>query len=466
MSKYYLLSDNDKRLTAVSPNKRGRNSDYSLETSINIQNKTAEERWISAGDESYFRISTLPDIMYLYNSRLFERFAPLYIHEVDVKNDEKLLDDEIGHHDGASSFSLYEGKYASSVLITKTYDLSQKEDLDQLIALGFFDDDEGRLFRGGNLNSYFEWLVACNQQALFTYLYDKEPDFSILLYIVMENRTELLAYIIDKSVSDEEDEYILEDYNHSIENALEYAVEKDMHDIVQILLPHVPKKIKSLTSGLYAAIDANNQELVEHFIEQLIRVYAHREILDAVHYATPKEKLHLLRYFYPYIFHRTYIDDSMILNEWAELMNLALACDNDELLSQLLTDSVAEISTNMDNMVRLTKQVEEEVKSTNPVLKEMVKQGNIIACQIILENVPDFSPFRARFFKRKPSGDLDGSLLIAAENGHLGIVKLLIEHGADAKTWMNYPIKFANKHNYTKMKKYLLELGVPDERFK
>jgi len=461
MLKYYLLSRENGAIDAVKPNKcRHRSPRYTVVNSISIKKLTAYSKWLSAGNECYFCVSHLSDIMYRYASRDVKRNAPLFIHEVDVKNDKNLLDDEVGHHDGASNFSIYEGKYANSVLITKTYDLTQKEDLDQLIAIGLFEDDEGSLFRGDNLRSYFEWLVACNHQALFTYLYDKEPYFSIIQYIVMENRPELLRYIIERSVSNEKNEYVLEDYTRSIENALEYVAENGMGDMLEILLPYASNRLGSLLIGLLSAVDVSNQELIDKFLEQLTQVAGYNELLEAVHYVTPREKLHLFKRFYFHIF----IAPSS--GEWDELVLLALACDSDELFSQLFSnDSASLINIGMNKVVRLTKHIEEQIQDTNIGLKDMVKEGNIIACQIILDNTPRVSLSSEQRFKIKPTDDLDDCLLIAAKKGYFGIVKLLIKHGADAKTWMNFPIKYANKYNYSAMKKYFLELGVAEEKF-
>ena len=49
----------------------------------------------------------------------------------------------------------------------------------------------------------------------------------------------------------------------------------------------------------------------------------------------------------------------------------------------------------------------------------------------------------------------------------VGIVKVLVEQGNVAPDgWFNYPIKFANKSGFLKLRQYLLSKGVEDEEFK
>ena len=62
---------------------------------------------------------------------------------------------------------------------------------------------------------------------------------------------------------------------------------------------------------------------------------------------------------------------------------------------------------------------------------------------------------------------LEGSMVEAAGRGMVGIVKVLVEQGNVAPDcWFNYPIKFANKNGFLKLKQYLLSKGVEDEEFK
>ena len=61
---------------------------------------------------------------------------------------------------------------------------------------------------------------------------------------------------------------------------------------------------------------------------------------------------------------------------------------------------------------------------------------------------------------------LKAPMLEAAGRGMVGIVKVLVEQGNVATDcWFNYPIKFANKNGFLKLKQYLLSKGVEDEEF-
>jgi len=444
MKKYFFLSDKED----VLPVYKGEQVLYADRVNLlPVSGDEFSEDWLNAGDGCSFKISNLQNIMYCWNKFGVECSKQLFIYEVNLKPREELLDDEAGHHDVVSNISFYEGKLVRNIKLKKRYDLSRKKDLDALIKLGFFEDEAGSLFRGKNLRLYYEWLIRTDNQTIFQYLYSKEPDFSHLGDIVRYNKPELLRYILKEDI--ELDDFSIE---LEIKHALEFSAENSFSEMFLMLLPFVSDKTEFLYSGTCSAIDTNDIPLVDMYLDILIRENDRRGLLAVVNYVTPKEKLHFLRHVSSNVF------NSINPDEWDELIVLALACESDELLEQLMVEP----NRNMKKIVELTKRTESYIEENEVTLKDFAEQGNIIACQYILKKAsqPD-----AKYTVLISKGELDSALLVAAEHGFLGIVKLLITNGAEVTTWMNYSMKFANKYNYSAMKEYLLEMGAPDEVF-
>lgn len=74
-------------------------------------------------------------------------------------------DDEIGHHDSASSFSFYNGLMTSAIQLEESYRLSSQTDMDKLLKVGFF---AGPKFLGScNNKKYGKWLIQHDEYDLY-----------------------------------------------------------------------------------------------------------------------------------------------------------------------------------------------------------------------------------------------------------------------------------------------------------
>lgn len=435
MSKYYLLSFVDGFIPIVeySDSLLGKDSINPIHLK-----KLKSNKWLNARKsffsrkKPFFRICHLVDIMYQLGRYSNKSSDQLFIHEVMIKGEKYLLEDEVGHHDGVSNISFYQGKLAKNILVVKSYNLADKKNLDDVMSVGFFTNDNGCLNQDKNLEAYYEWLISNDNLNIFTYLFSRLPNYSVISRIVIENRIEFLRFILDEGVN-------INDSIYEIEYALKYSAKHGLKDIFELLFPYSRKKIDALYQGLLYSIEKSDKLLARFYLEKLINENGINEVVKAIYIAAAKERLNVL------------IDSAsgylvMLNDEQRRIMILhALACENNELLNFL--------NLNESELERITGSILSNININEISLKNVVKQGDIIVCKSFLEQ------------KNIITDEIDSCLLIAAEKGFLGIVKLLIDYGAEPTTWMNYSMKFANKYNYSAMKQYFLDIGVPDERF-
>jgi len=430
MSDYYLLAKKDHAIACVKNTGRSVFSDTLNLTPVNT--RVSKNGWLRPVKNYYFRVSALADAMYHYKKCWYGDTDAYVIYSVVIEDESALIDDEVGHHDGASSFSLYNGMLASSVKISESYDLSRLDDLKQLIELGFFENSSASLFRDKNLQQYFQYLINTDNLELFSFLYQQFPDFSLLSDVVRSQRKNILEFILDHGFEEES-----RSNQQMLYWALMTSVDEKLIDLQGLLLPFCKKKNEILFNGLIKAIDEDDLLLIKHYFSVLITTKIFDKVVAGINHAVAREKLQLILDFVKEI-----LPD---LNDEQEcfLMRQAIACECDEFLS-LISDVENKIN-------KLRAQSLDAIFTNSWTLKQAVENADVVACERIVKNTA--------------AADINNAILQAAESGYIAIVNLLVKHGGDATYCSNFTIKYANKYQYKKLKKYLQGLGLPDVCF-
>ena len=430
MSDYYLLAKKDHAIACVKDIGRSAFSDTLNLTPVDT--RANRNGWIRPVKDYYFRVSSLADIMYYYKKCWHGDTDAYVIYSVAIEDVSALIDDEVGHHDGASSFSLYNGNLASSIKITESYDLSQLDDLKRLIEVGFFQNNPGSLFGDKNLQRYFQYLINTNNLDVFSFLYQQYPHFSLVNSVVSNQRKKILKFMLDQEF-DKTDQSNLQD----IYSALTISVDEKLIDIQTLLLPYCKGIDEIFFSGLIKAVNEDDVELIKYYFSALRSTKSFDKITMGIGHAVAREKLKLILVFAKEVL------SALSDEQEASLIRQAIACESNELLS---------IINDVENKInKLRTQSLEAILKNNWTLKQTVENADIVACERIVKNAT--------------AADINNAVLQAAESGYIAIVNLLIKYGGDATYCSNFTIKYANKYQYKKLRNYLLELGLPDVCF-
>ena len=430
MSDYYLLAKKDHAIACVKNTGRSEFSETLNLTPVNT--RVSKNGWLRPVKNYYFRVSALADIMYHYKKCWYGDTEAYVIYSVVIEDESALIDDEVGHHDGASSFSLYNGMLASSVKISESYDLSQLDDLKKLIELGFFHNSSGSLFRDKNLQQYFQYLINTGNLELFSFLYQQFPDFALLSDVVRSQRKNILEFILAYGFEKQSRSNL-----QTIYWSLMISVDEKLIDIQSLLLPYCKKKDDILFNGLLKAIDEDDLQLINHYFSALKNSKLFDKLAAGISHAVAREKLKLILDFVKEVLPDLSDEQECLL------IRQAVACESNDFLS-LISDVETKIS-------KLRVQSLDAIFKNSWSLKQAVENADIVACEKIAQG--------------SAVAELNDAVLQAAESGYIAIVNVLIKHGGDASYCSNFTIKYANKYQYKKLKNYLLGLGLPDVCF-
>ena len=92
-------------------------------------------------------------------------------------------------------------------------------------------------------------------------------------------------------------------------------------------------------------------------------------------------------------------------------------------------------------------------KSAGSDLKSAAGAGFIQLCEQLVES------------QEYELSALNDAIVAAAEGGYVEVVKLLYRNGAALNAHGNWPIKYANRYGYQRLKAFLLAAGAEDAHF-
>jgi hypothetical protein len=420
--------------------------------------------------------TTLPFLGYLLDKVVLgpdTGFAPTHVVKISLPSRTQPEYIWIGHRDSASDFTTYEGFRTAKAHVRETYALDNLLDIKRLAEEGLFLFNETFLHES-SIEAYEKWLVAYGQAQLYIDLLQDEelawkPNAITLLKLYgQEDWPRFVSYLRQFEVD-----------RSQLRDVLTELGTSDSWQTWQLaeLFPLITLTQEEYGYLLGQVYRSNNFERYRWLFSRREKPaslsYLTQQIREGIAKRTDPQAHNFIRLYleeiekeygtfcdYPSLLALAALEDHAELlgaflrllpqAEWRskQLLNIALATENQSLVAQLpLTP--AEI-----DQVRQQAEafIEPTAEERTQRIKHAAKEGNYFQVRFL---APLVAP-----------KDLITPMLDASKAGMIGIVRLLIEQGnAAADCWFNFPVKFANKGGFRRLKQYLLSKGVKDEAF-
>ena len=410
-------------------------------------------------DGKWFYLTNLAQVFYHLEDKT------RYVYHASIPNRLNTRYIEDGHHDGASSFSFYEGLGSQTIAVLEEYDLAKSSDVQRLIDKGLF-SSSGGLMGNQNPENYAMWCIANHQMLLLEqFITSDRVLYQVINNVIYSKHADLgaqLAKLLNV-------EPLLE---MEIGFLIENATNKKRFDIVSILCEKLNKHIhkipiqefNKIISTLGVAGDITNfSALIKAkpvslnvFKEMIVKLctFGQFDLVTTIYNE----------------FERSNNDiNTKNMQVWCEIIQWLSVYQQNTLLKKVLDTihrnlekpdkaHLADLALASENTV--LKNYSREWLTINPSdtsslnLEDACKQGCHRQIQSLIKQGVDVT------------ANSNAALHYCCEFGFVGAARLLLDNGADVNAWMHRAIKLANKYQFTDLKQLLLDSGAEDKYFK